>query len=88
MNISFFCFTITCVCCGLVICEISDERLHFIYNHPNTEAHIRELVERYIMAKRYQKCMDHFASRLVCQNNTTWFMWAQLLARDIMEGKY
>ena len=73
---------------GPIVCEISDERLQFIYNHPKSDFHIKDLVERYIIAKRFLICMKHFNSRLVCENKATWFMWAQILAKDIMEGKY
>ena len=60
----------------------------FIYNHPKTNNAIKKIIEKYIYEKRMRKCMEHFGSRAVCENNTTWFMWAQILARDIMEGKF
>ena len=88
MKSAFFIFTLVASLVGLMYCEISDERLQYIYNHPNTEEHIKQLVERYTHAKRLRKCLAHFGSLSICQNNVTWFMWAQILAKEIMNGSY
>ena len=82
----FFVFSTKMFC--LVSSEISDSQLAYMYNHPKTTSYYKQMIEQYIYQKRMAKCLRHFGSRLVCENNTTWFMWAQLLARDIMNGKY
>ena len=74
--------------CLVVSSEISDAQLAYMYHHPKTTQYYKQLIEQYVHHKRMAKCLRHFGSRLVCENNTTWFMWAQLLAKDIMSGKY
>ena len=81
----FFTLTITF---GITSCEISDKQLYYLYHHSKADDFLKQLIRRYIYAKRLQTCLDHFGSKAVCENNTTWFMWAQLLARDIMEGRW
>ena len=67
--------------------EIPDADLEYMYNHPNADDFHKNLIVKYVQMKRLMKCLQHFGSLRICQNNTTWFMWAQLLAKDIMNGK-
>lgn len=43
--------------------------------------------DRVMYMLRMRKCIARLGSKQICENNTAFYLWAQLLARDIMAGK-
>ena len=41
-----------------------------------------------LFATRMKRCIRLLHSRGVCENNVGFYIWAQLLAKDIMSGKF
>ena len=70
-----------------ISCHVSEARLAYIYYHPKTSDILKRPIEQYIFFKRMNKCLKIFGSRLICESKSIWFMWAQLLAEDILNGK-
>ena len=88
MKVTISALIISIVFIGFVFGEISTDRLAFIYNHPKTSQIHKKLIETYMFHKRLAKCLKFFRSRLICENKSTWYMWAQIIAKDIMNGNW
>ena len=81
-------FFIAITLVNFISCEISEDRLFYLLKHPATSSFEKLLIKKYIQKKRMNQCLKYFYSTAICGNNTNtmWFMWAQIVARNILTG--
>ena len=71
--------------------ELSPEfeaRLVYHLNHPLVSIHHKFKISLFLKQRRYRRCMRRFQWKPICDQTATFFLWAQILAKDILNGKY
>ena len=43
-------------------------------------------LQKIVYKRRLEKCVKVFASENICQNNANFYIWAQNVAKEIMDG--
>ena len=46
-----------------------------------------KIQQKRLRRQRYEYCLLVFKSPSICRNSTSFYLWARLVAQDIMEGK-
>ena len=63
-----------------------ENRLLFYLNHPNVSNDHKTLIGNFLRLQRYKRCLRRFHWQAICNKTTTFFIWANILAKDIIEG--
>ena len=65
-----------------------EARLVYHLNHPLVAVSDKKKISTFLKQRRYLRCMRRFRWKPICDQTATFFMWAQILAKDILNGKY
>ena len=80
MAITFFIFLLIF---GSVCCEIPNETLAYLYNHPETSQPYRQLILRYAFEIHLNKCLQYFTFKVLCKNKEIWFAVAHYFDKKV-----
>ena len=74
----------------VIVEEITPEfeaRLVYHLNHPLVLEEHKQKIHRFLNQQRYKRCINRFRWKPICDQIATFFMWAQMLAKEILNGK-